>query len=348
MKTVICSLSLAALAFWTTAACVAQQPTGAATLETSVSGDDSKAQTAGTVRPAGTLVRPQDGVQHPDLDKAWTEYDADVAKVTEFIKASIAKQFDAATEKGDLDAAEKWQIALQKFDESGQLPSESGTRSVASAATSELKAAKDSLGEAYGTVVKALTREKKIAEAKAVREESESLLAMNGPAGFQEMTASRDKGEWIVLFRSSNPTHWNTSITSEDHFAVPVSKTPRGVRFLRLKRAKGGSFAIIPITSEQLGLDGATSDGHGWAGAGLYGHNARHLGIYALRSRPNKGDIAIALHGGNLGWGFGHNGWVDDRQYFSWAGMEIPESIFEIAVTCGDLTAFEKKHLLSK
>jgi hypothetical protein len=156
-------------------ACLAQQPPGAATLETSVSGDDSKAKTAGTVRPAGTLVRPQDGVQHPDLDKAWTEYDAAVAKVTESIKASIAKQFDAATEKGDLDAAEKWQIALQKFDENGQLPSESGTRAVASAAATELKAAKDSLEEAYGTVVKALTREKKIAEAKAVRSEAKAI-----------------------------------------------------------------------------------------------------------------------------------------------------------------------------
>jgi hypothetical protein len=156
-------------------ACLAQQPTGAATLETSASVDDSKAKTAGTVRPAGTLVRPQDGVQHPDLDKAWTEYDAAVAKVTESIKAIIAKQFDAATEKGDLDAAEKWQIALQAFDENGQLPSESGTRAVASAAATELKAAKDSLEEAYGTVVKALTREKKIAEAKAVRSEAKAI-----------------------------------------------------------------------------------------------------------------------------------------------------------------------------
>jgi hypothetical protein len=158
-------------------ACLAQQPPGAATLETSVSGDDSKAKTAGTVRPAGTLVRPQDGVQHPDLDKAWTEYDAAVAKVTESIKAIIAKQFDAATEKGDLDAAEKWQVIGENFAESGKLPTATETKATVSAAVAEYKKAREELTNAYEAVVKVVTTEKKIKDARAVKNELAELLS---------------------------------------------------------------------------------------------------------------------------------------------------------------------------
>lgn len=152
---------------------LAQQPTGTTTLEDMASTAESS-EAGGqhaAVRPQGTFVRPRNGVQHPDLDKAWAEYDAAVANVAESIKASIAKQFDAATDKGDLDAAEKWQAALENFEKDGELPTENDTKAAVSGAVADYKKAKDELAKAYEPVVKALTKEKKIAEAKVARSE---------------------------------------------------------------------------------------------------------------------------------------------------------------------------------
>jgi hypothetical protein len=174
------------------ATCLAQQPSGTPTLESSVS-DDNRATTADTVRPAGTLVRPKDGVQHPDLDKAWTEYDASVAKVTESIKASIAEQFDAATTKGDLDAAEKWQMIGENFAESGKLPTATETKATVNAAVAEYKKARKDLSEAYEAVVKSLTMQKKIADAKSVRNESLSIAV--SPTGGETVQAATTRSD---------------------------------------------------------------------------------------------------------------------------------------------------------
>ena len=162
----------------------AQQPAGPRTLEGLLNSDDAQkpaaavaeaAETgstdAGPKRLAGTVARPIDGVKHPDLDKAWADYKAAVGKVTESIKAAINKQFDAATAKGDLDAAEKWQAAMEKFEKVGEVPTDKEVKTAMSAAISDLTKAREELSAAYEAVVKTLTMDKKIAEAKAVRGE---------------------------------------------------------------------------------------------------------------------------------------------------------------------------------
>jgi hypothetical protein len=156
--------------------CLAQQPIGPATLESLLnSGDDQKPATAeadaAPKRPAGTAARPKDCVQHPDLDKAWANYDAASTKAAEGIRAAINKQFNASAEKGDPDAAKMWQIALEQFEKTGAVPTGREARSAVSAAVLDYKKAKKELTAAYEAVVKALTMEKKIAEAKAVRSE---------------------------------------------------------------------------------------------------------------------------------------------------------------------------------
>lgn len=163
---------------------MAQQQTGPRTFESLLNSDEATKPAAvaevdftDTVpkRPAGTVARPEDGVQHPDLDKAWADYEAAVTKAAEGIRAAINKQFDAATEKGDLDAAEKWQNALEKFEKAGKVPAEKEVKAAVSGAIAELKKAGEELTKAYEAVVKALTIEKRIAEAKAVRQENQSL-----------------------------------------------------------------------------------------------------------------------------------------------------------------------------
>ena len=170
--------------------CFAQAQSGSATLEDLVNADEAKgtdavpeAEAADSApnRPAGTVARPKEGVQHPDLDKAWAEYDAAFAKAAEGIRAAITKQFDAATAKGDFDAAEKWQTALEKFEKAGEVPSEKEITSAVSSAVADYKKAKEELSKAYESVVKALTMEKKIAEAKAVRGESLAITNNERP-----------------------------------------------------------------------------------------------------------------------------------------------------------------------
>ena len=189
LRTLSLSFVLLLLGF---AACLAQQPTGPATLENLLNSNESPKTAesdASPKQPAGTVTRPEDGVQHPDLDKAWADYEAAVVKVTESMKAAISKQFDAATAKGDLDAAEKWQVIGEKLENAGELPAETETKAAVNSAVAEYKKAGDELSKAYEAVVKNLTMEKKIAEAKAVRGEV-SVIRIHPPKPDASATAA--------------------------------------------------------------------------------------------------------------------------------------------------------------
>ena len=184
-----------------------QQQTGPRTLETLLKEDgesparrpsavDASAPAAVTPLPngrvQGLVTRPKDGVQHPDLDKAWADYDKVMARVAEAIRDALNKQFDTATAKGDLDAAEKWQIALEKFEKAGGFPAERETKASVGAAVADYKKARDGLAKAYEAVVKTLTMEKKIAEAKNARQEWSrlSLAEPNGLPGTRDVDAA--------------------------------------------------------------------------------------------------------------------------------------------------------------
>lgn len=186
-----------------------QEPSDPRTLENLLNSDEATKPTAtadaaetdttetAPKRPAGMLVRPKDGVQHPDLDKAWQKYEAAVAKVTESMKAAINKQFDAATAKGDLNAAEKWQIAMEKFEKTGELPTEKEAKIALSAAVSNYKKASEELTKAYEAIVKSLTMEKKIEEAKTVRAEWLDVGKASGITTRAEVQVLEPFGRWV-------------------------------------------------------------------------------------------------------------------------------------------------------
>lgn len=186
---------------------LAQQPSGPRTLENLLESEDAEklaaaaaeagSTDAGPKRPAGTMARPKNGVAHPDLDKAWAQYEAAVAKASESLKAAISRQFDAATAKGDLDSAEKWQIALEKFEKTGEVPTEKEAKTALSAAVSDYKTASEELTKAYEAVVKSLTMEKKIEEAKAVRAEWLDVGKASGMTTRAEAQVLEPLGRWV-------------------------------------------------------------------------------------------------------------------------------------------------------
>ena len=85
--------------------------------------------------------------------------------------------------------------------------------------------------------------------------------------------------------------------------------------------------------------------------------NARHLGILLPGSyRPfSPGEISVSeaappgssgIKPGQKGFGFGHYGWENNRQGYTWDGVTIAQTVFEIAVKTTTLTRKEQKAVL--
>lgn len=260
MKTLFLPVAASAIVCCNLTLSSAQQQTGPATLEnilksaeahTSSSAPETNATAASPKRPAGTVSRPEDGVKHPDLDKAWAEYDAVVAEAAESIKAAISKQFDAATAKGDLDNAEKWQTALEKFESTGEVPSESEMKAAVSAAVVDYKKAKNELSKAYEAVVKALTMNKKISDAKAVRDERKTFEqpSLPKPQSHNSVIPKAKGFKWSSTFKG-----WTGVINANNQFGIQIPKPVAGmcrVRFLLAGASSSNTNGRVVLTTPE-------------------------------------------------------------------------------------------------
>ena len=137
----------------------------------------------------------------------------------------------------------------------------------------------------------------------------------------------------------------------QNGYALPLSKAPDGVQFLKLKFVGTNHYVIIPMTND--GLKKQSDDGAiGWEGDNKLDFRAYHLGIYipplrpdfprAMSSSTTRRSRATASAGGS---GIGH---VDDAQGYCWDGLPVGPSAFEISVKAGPLTEKEAKALLGK
>lgn len=212
-------------------ACFAKQ-SALATREESGPSDDAKGPLAvadaGTanenpVRAAGTVGRPTDGFQHPDLDRAWAQYNAAIAKATNRIRDAIGKQFEAATAKGDLDAAQKWEKLAASFEDGGDLSAEAEATPALGVVIAEYEKAKNQLAGAYKSLEKSLTVQKKLLEAKAVRDESQRQ--------FGEKIADADLVKLVREFEQVGIPGWSWL---KDEIKDPVA----GVPLYRLDKEK--------------------------------------------------------------------------------------------------------------
>ncbi|MCA8992298.1 MAG: hypothetical protein KDA88_09985 [Planctomycetaceae bacterium] len=157
-----------------------------------------------------------------------------------------------------------------------------------------------------------------------------------------------DDGNWVVMFRSESPKFWNTNTNDgPNRFAIPLSRAPSNIKYLRLKH-EDGSSVIIEMSKSQLGKQFERGQ-FGWVGTNLNQWNGRHLGIYDRRWTDNeRGSVHIwpLQNRGIRGWGFGNHVKIDDGQWHAWGGKTIPKTVFEISVKSGQLTAEERQALL--
>jgi serine/threonine protein kinase len=179
--------------------------------------------------------------------------------------------------------------------------------------------------------------------------------AIPGLASKWERPAAPAPVHWTVLFRSDDPSVWDTDSKREKKFAIPLEKASEDIRYLRLRRMDTKEALILPITNDQLrnGKPPTKEVGAWWNGTAKEDWKGRHLGIAeAPRQKfpAPKGTISVMTEGWDDfgGSGFGHKCFVNDKQYYCWRGEEIPKTVFEIAVTDGPLTAEEKRSLVKK
>ena len=156
--------------------------------------------------------------------------------------------------------------------------------------------------------------------------------------------------DWVVLFRSFDPRLWDKDVKlGRNNFAVPLEKAPADMKFLRLAVVGSKDYVIVPLTKDQLNKR-VVNGKVGWLGENYYDWKGHHLGIYDVDAKDNWEKGMVAVSGGAFdnrrGWGFGHRWGRDDFQGFSWAGVPLAVTAFEIAVKPTDLTDEEAKHLL--
>jgi len=174
-----------------------------------------------------------------------------------------------------------------------------------------------------------------------------SPLATTGPAAEKgsEPEVLVEKG-WTILFRSADPTHWNTAVREADAYAVPLEKAPADMAYLRMRNADG-DYVIIPLKRDELQKHVGRHT-YGWEGRNIAMHKAHHLGIY-VKSMPRKAkgsiDVSQVTNASWTGYGFGNRVRMDDRQGYAWEGKPAGHSVFEIAVTAGPLTEEERKRV---
>jgi hypothetical protein len=159
---------------------------------------------------------------------------------------------------------------------------------------------------------------------------------------------------WTVLFRSDDPSIWNTDTRRGEQFAVRLEKAPATIRYLRLRRMDTGEALILPLTASQLGTapQPVPDRGYAWNGSARADWGGLHLGIAQAPRYPfaaPEGIIVVAYDGWDVfrGSGFGHKCFVNDTQYYCWRGEEIPRTVFEIAVTDEPLSDEERRCLLT-
>lgn len=151
---------------------------------------------------------------------------------------------------------------------------------------------------------------------------------------------------WTVVFRSADPSLWNTEANAgPDQFAVPVHNVPGDIKYVRITLVSTKASVIVAAGRDDLLKDEGGSGRYRWNGSNKFEFGGNHLGAIDMEGGSGQGKVEVGYS--RAGWGFGHQYEVNDRQAWAWAGAPLDKSVFEIAVTTAlTLSAKEKKVLL--
>ncbi len=131
------------------------------------------------------------------LDEPWTKYETAIATAEKSAASTLTeefiKQFEAAAALGDLDFAESIEAQQKAFEESGTLPTGKSFESTLQAIKKTREDANTQLIVAYRNAISDLTKQKRLAEARIVRDEmlvvfrDSKLLRPNRTNGYFRM-----------------------------------------------------------------------------------------------------------------------------------------------------------------
>ena len=125
----------------------------------------------------GTFIRPRDGNPDAALGSAWNEYRASVDAAASAVRAVVDAKLLAARGKGDLNATQAIQAWRLRFDNEGILPGGNAMQEDAKKAGFAFRDANKELLEAYDAVIANLTKEGRVADAAALKDERDGLVA---------------------------------------------------------------------------------------------------------------------------------------------------------------------------
>jgi hypothetical protein len=313
--------------------------------------------------PAFTSARAKEAVA--DRATALQKADDELATKVKDARGTFLKRLDiaikAVMKDGDLDEANRINALKKSFD--GELDTKDEVAALKSTHVKDARTQYETtvqkahdehtkkVTDASKTCVRKLDGALKEAMHKGDLDEAKRIDAEK-KATEDELASNelkRDAG-WLVLFRSNDPAIWNTESTTqgESSFALPLSKAPRLTCWVRLRRMDTKEFAILAVTKAKLGAL-ATDGDLAWEGSCQFAQGGRHLGIDKKAwhcTVEDGGRIMVTHDRGNRGWGFGHKVHVNDKQYWSWAGEEIPQTAFEISAKAEALTKAEAESVV--
>jgi hypothetical protein len=194
------------------------------------------------------------------------------------------------------------------------------------------------------------------------------LLGLLGFLQFPQLAqswaaASPASTDWVVLFRSDDPSLWKTAAgdaSAPNGYSLDAKAWPTKAIYLKLTRMDTGEAVIVFLSPSSTGTPkpvalaktGHIEGGLIWNGGQAYkdtsGRPVIMLGICnpAWPATDAKQQMLIHATGkadsGSRGWGFSRPASKVRTQSYSWAGEQIRPTPFEIAVKSGPLTDDEK------
>ena len=181
-------------------------------------------------------------------------------------------------------------------------------------------------------------------------------LALPELAGLEQMVAKRRLLEletaandgWRVVFRGTEPAHWNTTIDQHDAFAIALDDVADSIKFLRLRQTGSGQFIVVPITKDLLASGGAISPRLMWHVDISRRNKSSFLGIAnnAFQVTDGQPYVYSESRNGYAGWGFGGVWKQPQGRAISWAGQVLGDVQIEISVKSDNLSPDEQRALL--